>query len=114
MSGFKFGQRTPLNYDGAQSTNKLLSDLVLKMMDNIQKEMEINPQLVVDTWPSMLPEVFAPKTKAISFVNGTLLVKVFASSLYSTLEQFEKPRLLRAMQEKLPAANIKNIVFKFG
>ncbi len=114
MSNFKFGQRTPLNYDGAQSTNKLLSDLVLKMMDNIQKEMEINPQLVVDTWPSILPDIIAPFTKAISFKDGSLLVRVKNSSLFNTLDQIEKPKLLRDMQEKLPAANIKKIVFKFG
>jgi len=187
MSNFKFGQRTPLNYDGAQSTNKLLSECVLetwlsmlsepyasktkavsfkyrillvkvndfdlyerleeyekpkllrilqekvpvadikdiafvylpKMMDNIQKEIKLNPQLVINTWPSMfakvfLPEVLASFTRAISFIDGSLLVRVKSSLLYNTLDQQFKPILLRAMQEKLPAANIKNIVFKFG
>ena len=111
---YKFGQRTPLRYDGTQNTSKVLSELLPQVMGKIQKAVKLSPELVLQVWPSVLGETMAPMTQAVSFKEGILLVKVKNSSLYSLLEQHEKPRLVSAMQKKVPAANIRNIVFRLG
>jgi hypothetical protein len=62
-------------------------------------------------WQELIGDKMGPLTEAVSFVDGTLVVKVKSSTLYSLLCQHERPRLLKRLQEKFP---IRNLVFRVG
>lgn len=95
-------------------TNKKLSDLLPKALSSIGALHRDRPDLILAAWPEIIGETLAKMTKAVSFDNGILLVKVSNSTLYSLLSQQERGRLLRCLREKFPTNGIKNIYFRIG
>lgn len=65
-------------------------------------------------WPEVVGAKLATMTRAVSFVEGVLLVKVSNSSLHSLLFRYEKGPLLRRLRQKFPAVSITDIVFRIG
>ena len=97
-----------------QLTNKVLSDLLPKMLSNIGALHRDRPDLVLVAWPEIIGPKLSAMTKALSFEKGILTVKVNNSTLYSLLFQQERGRLLKCLREKFPTIVIKNIYFRIG
>ncbi len=98
----------------AEITNKQLVDLLPKMLSSIGAKHHDRPDLIIAAWPQIIGEKLASMTKAVSFDNGILFVKVSNSTLYSVLSQHERGRLLKSLRKKFPSIEIKNICFRIG
>ncbi len=88
-----------------------MADLLPELLAEIGKRAGDPREEVFRFWFELIGEKMAPLTQPISVHEGVLTVKVKSSTLYSLLCQHEKPRLLKAMQEKF---SIRNIVFRVG
>jgi hypothetical protein len=100
--------------DGSELTNKHLKDLLPKVLGNIGALHKNRPDLILAAWPQIIGEKLASMTKAVSFDQGVLFVKVSNSTLYSLLAQHERGRLIKCLREKFPSVDIKNIHFRIG
>jgi hypothetical protein len=100
--------------DESNLTNKQLKDLLPKVLGSIGAVHRDRPDLILAAWPQLIGEKLAAMTKAVSFENGMLTVKVSNSTLYSLLAQHERGRLLKSLREKFPSVEIKNINFRLG
>ncbi|MFZ0565291.1 MAG: DUF721 domain-containing protein [Chlamydiales bacterium] len=72
------------------------------------------PDLVLAAWPEVIGPNLASMTQAVEFREGVLIVKVKNSTLYSLLNQNDKPRLIQSLREKFPNTKIKTIFFRLG
>lgn len=106
--------RKPKNYDGSQVTTRQVSDLLGKALSRIGHSYEARPDLVLASWKEIVGPTFASMTEAVSFQDAILHVKVKNSTLYSLLNQNDKPRLLNILRKKIPRVLIKTIVFRMG
>lgn len=108
--------RHPKNYDGVGVTSRHLRDLIPSVLGKITESFFDRPDLILAAWPDVIGHHLAPMTKAISFSEGVLIVKVTNSSLYGLLRTsaMERMRLLQAFQLKFPKVFIKTILFKIG
>ena len=95
-------------------TSKNLRQILPAVLRKIQLRAAEQPDLVLAAWPSLIGERLAPMTKAVSFVDGVLTIKVRNSSLLSLLMQHEKPRLLKELRKQFPSVTIRNIRFCIG
>ncbi len=100
--------------NGCQVTNKTLSTLLPQMLGSIGALHRDRPDLVLAAWPQIIGPKLSTMTKAVSFDQGVLTVKVNNSTLYSLLSQQERGRLLKCLREKFPTVVIKNIYFRVG
>lgn len=106
--------RTPRNYDGTAVTTHRLTDMLPQVLVNVMSVYSERPDLVLAGWSDIIGPKLAPMTRAISFYEGVLLVKVQNSTLFSLLQRHDKPKLLYKLQQQFPKHNIRNIVFKMG
>jgi hypothetical protein len=104
-------KRTPRHYNGPMPTGKKLSDLLPEMMKGIRGKAGDRTEEIFQYWPVLIGEKMASMTEAVSFVEGVLTVKVKSSTLYSLLTLHERPRLLRALNEKF---SVRSLVFRVG
>lgn len=109
-----FFRRTPKGYDGTATTTHHVGQVLSSVMSKIGKAYKDQPELVLAAWPDILGAKLAPMTRAVSFVNGVLLVKVKNSTLYSLLSQYEKNRLLASLRQRFPNIEIREIVLRVG
>jgi hypothetical protein len=107
-------QRTPRNYDGTQVTTHRMADLLPQVLSALSEVQHYRPDLVLAAWPEVIGAKLAGMTEALSFVDGVLLVKVKNSTLYSLLNQYERPRILRNLQAKFPSVRFEKIIFRVG
>jgi hypothetical protein len=119
ISGSKMGKkegtkRLPRGYDGTQSTNREMRKILPRILGQIGELHRERPDLILAAWPEIIGGQLAQMTKAVSFEEGVLFVKVNNSTLYSVLSQHEKGRLVKCLRERFPAVEIKNIVFRLG
>ena len=70
------------------------SEILPKILLNIEKKYRSNPSNVVESWPQIIGSKLAPMTKVVGFENGVLTVKVKSSTLFSLLNNYEKDKLL--------------------
>lgn len=101
-------------YDGTQVTSHQLTDLIPKVLLKISDSYHQRASLILATWPEIIGPALSPMTKAVSFIDGTLLIKVKNSTLHSHLNQYEKLRLLTVLKQKFPQIEIKSICFRIG
>ena len=106
-----------MRYDGVLSmspklTNKLLKDLLPRVMGEVERKRGDRPDLIVRYWEAVADEKWQGMTEACSFEKGALVVKVKNQALYAVLVQQEKERLLKKMKEKFP--QVKNMIFRIG
>ena len=95
-------------------TTKRIQHLLPAVLRSIGKRHEERPDLILAAWPALIGSRLEAMTKAVSFVDGLLTIKVKNSSLLSLLTQHERPRLLKELKHKFPNAIIRNIRFIIG
>jgi hypothetical protein len=106
--------RTPKNYDGTQVTTHRIHDLLPDVLSKISQVYNQQSDLILAMWPEIIGPQLASMTKAVSFADGFLVVKVKNSTLHSLLSQNEKPRILSLLRKKFPQTEIKAISFRIG
>jgi hypothetical protein len=106
--------RLPKGYDGSATTSHSIVDLLPQALEKIARHYELRPDLVLAAWPEVIGPKLAPMTRAVSFINGTLTVKVTNSTLYSLMCQYDKNLLLRRLRQKFPTLAIDNVFFRLG
>lgn len=106
--------RKPKNYDGPGVTTRRVSDLLPDALSKIGQSYQGRPDLVLAAWKDVIGQKLSGMTEAISFQDGILNVKVKNSTLYSLLNQNDKPRLLNLLRKRFPKMIIKTIVFRMG
>jgi len=97
-----------------KSTPRLISEILPGMLEAIDKKKARKPHAILAYWKEAIGSELFPMTKAVSFQEGILTVKVKSSTLYSLLCQYEKKKLLKKMQKKFSQEVIREIVFKLG
>ena len=107
-------RRVPKNYDAVKPTGRKLSELLPQWLAGVTKNFQDRPDLILLAWPEIIGEKLSSMTRAVSFVDGVLTVKVKSSSLYSLLVQHEKMKVQRRLQKRFPSVKIRNIVFRLG
>lgn len=100
-------------YDGSGVTNHRIGDLLLRAMEKIGRNHQIRPDQVLAAWPDIVGAKLAPMTRAVSFEEGRLVVKVNNSPFYSVLCQ-DKGRLLGRLRQQFPTLAVKDIFFRIG
>lgn len=104
-------KRIPKYYDGVRPTGKHIADLLPGILDHVGQQMQMRPEEVLAAWPAVIGGKLASMTKAVSFHNGVLTVKVNNSTLYSLLAGQEKMRLLAKLRGMFPQVPIQSIYF---
>lgn len=107
-------KRTPRGYDGSELTTHRIGDILPSIIDQISETFADRPDLILASWPDLIGSRLAPMTQAVSFDDGVLVVKVKNSTLYSLLNQNDKPKLVLALRKKFPKVEIKTILFRIG
>lgn len=110
----KTARRIPKNYDGTELTTRSIGDLIPLVLGSISDVYQDRPDLILAAWPGIVGPAFSTMTQAVSFHEGVLTVKVKNSTLFSLLNQNDKPRLLSSVRKKFPNVTIYNIIFKMG
>ncbi len=104
----------PKNYDGVRLTTHRLCDILPKVLSHLGEVHEVRPDLIIASWPDIIGAKLASMTRALTFEEGTLTVKVNNSTLHSLLVTHEKAKLLRHLRKRFPKAGIENIYFRLG
>jgi hypothetical protein len=97
-----------------KSTSRLAAEILPGLLNEIEKKKADNPNAIIACWKEIISPELLPMTKAVSFKEGALFVKVKSSTLYSLLCQYEKKKLLKKMQKKFSKEIVRNIIFKLG
>ncbi len=105
-------RRIPKNYRGVKPTGRMMSDLMPRVLCEIQEKSKGDQEIVFRTWIEVVGERLAPMTEPQGFTNGVLFVKVKNATLHSILSGPEKKRLIDEMRKKLPGVTMNTIVFK--
>ena len=107
-------RRTPRGYNGPGLTSHKLNKLLPLVLCSIGEVYKERGDLILAAWPEIIGERLAAMTQAVSFNSGVLFVRVRNSTLYSLLNQHDKPRILKSLRDKFPNTYIKSIVFRMG
>lgn len=107
-------QRTPRGYDGPQTTSHKVADLLPGVLAKISDHFQIRPDLILLSWPDIVGPKIAPMTQAVSFNEGLMVVKVKNSTLFTLLQNNERPKLLSLLRRRFPNVEIKNLQFRLG
>ncbi len=107
-------QRTPYKYDGTYTTTHQIHHLLPFVLAKIGDVYQQRPDLILSSWPEIIGSMFSSMTQAVAFKEGVLHVKVKNSTLFSLLNQNEKPRLLSLLRKRFPQVEIKTILFRVG
>lgn len=107
-------RRLPKGYDGTSATFQRVGDLLPLALQKIGERFQDRPDLVLASWADVIGPKLAPMTKALSFTDGVLTIKVSNSTLHSLLAQHEKKRILDRLRQRFPSVPILNIVFRLG
>lgn len=94
--------------------HKQMKNIAPGILKTIEEKFGKDPRKIIDSWPLIIGSKLASMTKVVSFDKGVLTVKVTSSTLYSLLSTYEKPKLLKQLQEKFSEEVIQNIIFKIG
>ncbi|MDR3624988.1 MAG: DUF721 domain-containing protein [Chlamydiales bacterium] len=106
--------RVPRNYDGSKPTSKTIKELLPSILEKLGTSFGDRGDMIITAWPTIIGDKLSAMTRAVSFQEGVLHVVVKNSTLYSVLSQHDKPKLLKALRDKFPKTNIKNIFFRIG
>ena len=103
--------RTRRNFDGIAPTGKKIGDLLPEILGAISPRSGDEKEAVFHLWFVLIGEQMAKFTQPVSLKNGVLTIKVKSATLYALLCQHEKPRLLKAIQEKF---QVRELIFRIG
>lgn len=102
-------------YDGVEPTSRKLQSLLPIALMRIEECYGGGrPDRLLETWGKVVGAEVASMTRAVSFSEGKLLVKVNNSTLYSLLHNYEKGKILFRLQQLFPDVGLKNIIFRIG
>lgn len=101
-------------YDGTELTSRHLREVLPAVLRKVEGVFEGNPERILKAWPALIGDKLASMTRAESFVEGVLTVRVKNTTLHSLLHQHEKMRLLTLLRKQFPDVSIKTIVFRIG
>jgi hypothetical protein len=101
-------------YDGSGKTSKQISAILPRLLEQIGQRFATRPDLVLVAWPEVVGSRLASMTKATSFEDGVLFVRVSNSTLYSLLNQYDKSRIIQNLRQKFPNTVIKTVLFRLG
>src|SRR5438045_8967621 len=107
-------KRTPRHYNGQKVTTHQLSKIMPIVLEQIAEVFHDRPDLILAAWPDVIGPRLSVMTRAISFIDGVLTVKVNNSTLYSLLSKNDQPKVLKALRSKFPKIQIKTILFMIG
>jgi Dna[CI] antecedent, DciA len=110
----KVASRIPENYNGTQPTSHHVGVLLAAALAKLNGKCQERPDLLLEAWPEVIGPKQASMTQAVSFCDGILTVKVKNSTLHSLLSRHDKGRILTAIRQRFPKANIQNIVFRIA
>ena len=110
----KTARRTPRGYDGTGTTSRKFGDILPEVLNRITKAHSQRPDLILASWDQVVGPQVARFTEPESLIEGTLVVRVKNSTLYSLLAQNEKHKILQILRQKFPEATIRNIRFRLG
>lgn len=97
-----------------KSTTKSIQSLLPNFLKEVNENCHKRYDLIPLAWPEIVGEKLAPMTRAESFNEGVLYVKVFNSTLLSILTHRERKILLKKLKAKFPKTDIKEIRFQLG
>jgi len=95
-------------------TSRDLGSVLNKVLTSINAAQKERPDLILAFWPQVVGPAIAPLTRAVSFREGILTVKVKNSTLHHLLSREEKAKILTALRQKFPNVTLSDIVFKIG
>jgi hypothetical protein len=98
--------------DGPLPTTRQLCQILPGILEEIGRLYYSRPDLVLAAWPEVVGSRLATMTRAVSFLDGVLTVKVSNAPLHSLLAGYEKPRLIKNLRDKFPNMVIKTIIFR--
>ncbi len=101
-------------YNGTGATSFQVKDLLTQVLSQISAVYQDKGEMILEAWPSIIGQRLSVMTKADSYINGILTVKVTNSTLHSLLSRNEKFKILTIIKQRFPTAGIQNIVFKIG
>lgn len=107
-------RKNPKNYDGTETTQHLLQNLLPSVFQSLFERHQKRPDLIMAYWPELIGPKLSLMTEALSFDEGVLTVRVKNASLYSILCQHETARLTSRLREQFPKVPIKTIHFRIG
>lgn len=81
----------------------------LKTIEHVKNDKRLQLE---EVWAELIGEKMVPFTKIQSLHEGVLFVQVSSPTVLNLLVLKEKPRLIKALQAKLPHLQIKTIVFR--
>lgn len=99
---------------GTELTTHRVRDLLHVFLEKLAQQQANQGEQIMAVWPEVIGSQFASMTKAVSFVDGVLLVKVQNATLYSLLSQYERPRLLGVLKKRFPQTEIRALLFRIG
>lgn len=106
-------KRTPRDYDGTRPTSRRFTEVLPAVLEKIGDSFKDRPDLILASWPEIIGKELASMTRADSFVNGVLVVKVKNAPLHSVLHR-EKASLLARLRQKFPRVKINHLIFRIG
>lgn len=109
MAGWR--RRNPKDYSGTYRTSHFLAEITPTVVEQLRKGLQDNPETVLSAWPEVIGPSHAPMARAENFSDGTLIVRVKNSILYSLLCQ-DKRRIIERLRCKAPTVEIRNIIFR--
>ena len=104
-------KRTRKGFNGTMPTGKKIGDLLPEILQKIVKKEGPSHEAVFAFWYSLIGVKMGKLTQPISLKNRVLTIKVKSATLYALLCQYEKPRLLEAIQAKF---QVEDLVFRIG
>lgn len=107
-------RRVVRNYDGCKTTSRKLREVLPSFLKKLDYLLSEKSDLVLKAWPEVIGIELSKMTEACQFREGTLVVKVTNSSLFSLLNTYEKKRLLAKLKAKFPDLKINQIIFRMG
>jgi len=110
----KSSRRNPRGYDGTETTSRQIGDVLPGLMSKMNRVSRDQPHLILNAWPEVIGQRLASMTKADSFTDGVLFVKVANSTLHSLLSQHDKKKILANLRKRFPNSSIRNIMFRIG
>lgn len=109
MTGYKM-----VEPNGTKVTTHRIGDLLTFFLEQLSLQQESKSEQILAAWPEVIGSQLAPMTRAVSFVDGVLLVKVQNATLYSLLSQYERPRLLSVLKKRFSHTEIRALLFRIG
>ena len=110
-----YSQRRSKYYNDSPSYPTMrISQILPRLLEKISKDYQDRPDMILAAWPEVVGAQLAPMTKATAFSDGLLYVTVSNSTLYSLLNQHDKPRIIKNLRDKFPSTQIKTVLFRLG